>query len=66
MWLRNVDEVASSHSVAVLGLGVKHLAFGQTPHAFRQQPNRLQAELLKIMTQTGTLPSQYVPPSGRR
>ncbi|HKD66310.1 MAG TPA: sulfatase-like hydrolase/transferase [Candidatus Binataceae bacterium] len=44
-----------------------NLAHGEIPDRYRLQRARLQAELNQLMKDTGTLPSQYVPPgSGHR
>lgn len=45
-------------------LEIINLAYGQTPHRYRAERARLQSELNRLMQQTGTLPSQYVPPTG--
>jgi choline-sulfatase len=41
-----------------------NLAHGETPPRYRRQRDRLQSELNELMEETGTLPSQYVPPAG--
>ncbi|MGO9452419.1 MAG: sulfatase-like hydrolase/transferase [Candidatus Binataceae bacterium] len=40
-----------------------NLANGQTPPAYQHERARLQAELTAMMQKTGTLPSQYMPPT---
>jgi choline-sulfatase len=45
-------------------LEIVNLAHGQTPLRYRAERARLQFELTRMMRQTGTLPSQYVPPGG--
>ena len=45
-------------------LEINNLAHGETPLRYRTARARLQSELTRVMQQTGTLPSQYVPPTG--
>jgi hypothetical protein len=40
-----------------------NLAFGQTPPRHRQERARLEAALTARMTETGTLPNEYMLPS---
>jgi len=44
-------------------LETTNLAHRSTPPAYQQERARLQAELTAMMTETGTLPGQFVPPS---
>jgi choline-sulfatase len=41
-----------------------NLAHGPMPPAYQWERARLQSELTSLMEETGTLPSQYVPPTG--
>ena len=44
-------------------LELVNLAYGQTPRPYRRERARLHKSLTRMMEDTGTLPSQYVPPS---
>jgi choline-sulfatase len=45
-------------------LEITNLAHGRTPLRYRAERARLHSELVFMMHRTGTLPSQYVPPTG--